>query len=90
MSHTFYTWPMTAVPSRELRNDTRGVLRRAETGEPIEITVDGRPVAALVPLVGQRRWISRADLTRLLDGAQADHDLGDELRRLVPDSTDDL
>ena len=52
MSHTFYTWPMTAVPSRELRNDTRGVLRRAETGEPIEITVDGRPVAALVPLVG--------------------------------------
>lgn len=36
---------MSEVSSRDLRNDTAGVLRRVEAGEDITITVKGRPVA---------------------------------------------
>jgi prevent-host-death family protein len=36
---------MPEVPSRELRNDTAGVLRRAQAGEVLTITVKGKPVA---------------------------------------------
>jgi len=35
---------------RELRNHVSAALRRAESGERIVITVDGRPVAQLGPL----------------------------------------
>src|SRR3954453_1623575 len=35
------------VASRELRNDTAGVQRRAAAGEALEITVNGDPVATL-------------------------------------------
>ena len=42
--------PVGEVASRELRNDTRGVLRRVEAGEHVVITVDGRPVAVLACL----------------------------------------
>lgn len=37
------------VASRELRNDTAGVLRRVEEGERVVITRRGKPVADLVP-----------------------------------------
>jgi prevent-host-death family protein len=81
---------MGEVASRELRNDTRGLLRRVEAGEDVVITVDGRPVAVLRP-VGQRlRWVSRGDFARRIAGRQADPGLSDELRALAPDTTDDL
>jgi len=35
---------------RDLRRDVSAVLRRAESGERIVVTVDGRPVAQLGPL----------------------------------------
>lgn len=38
------------VGIRELRNQVAAVVRRAEAGERIVITVDGRPVAQLGPL----------------------------------------
>jgi prevent-host-death family protein len=38
------------VGIRELRNQVAAVVRRAESGERIVITVDGRPVAQLGPL----------------------------------------
>lgn len=41
---------MASVPQRELRNDVGGVLRRAEAGERIVITVSGREVAELGPV----------------------------------------
>jgi prevent-host-death family protein len=80
---------MGEIASRELRNDTRGLLRRVEAGEDVIITVDGRPVAVLRP-VGQRpRWVSRGEFAgRVL--RQADAALAGELRSLAPDSTDDL
>ncbi|MGY6499936.1 MAG: type II toxin-antitoxin system Phd/YefM family antitoxin [Acidimicrobiales bacterium] len=38
------------VGIRELRNQVAAVVRRAEAGERIIVTVDGRPVAQLGPL----------------------------------------
>ncbi|CFE39462.1 Conserved protein of uncharacterised function%2C possible antitoxin [Mycobacterium tuberculosis] len=37
---------MSEVASRELRNDTAGVLRRVRAGEDVTITVSGRSSAA--------------------------------------------
>jgi prevent-host-death family protein len=45
------------IPQNELRNNVAEVLRRAEAGEEITITVAGRKVARLGP-VGRRRWVA--------------------------------
>jgi prevent-host-death family protein len=45
---------MATIPQRELRNHVGEVLRRAEAGERIVVTVDGRPVAELGPVSGSR------------------------------------
>jgi prevent-host-death family protein len=80
-----------SVASRDLRNDTAGVLRRVQLGEHVTITQNGRPVAELVPLRRARRsWISRAELVARLRIAQADPGLRDDLDRIAGDTTDDL
>lgn len=81
---------MTEVASRELRNNTRGLLHRVAAGEDIVITVDGIPVAALRPLERRPRWIGGPDFIRRLARRQADPGLAAELRGLAPDNTDDL
>jgi len=81
---------MTEVASRELRNDTRGLLRRVAAGEDLTITVEGRPVAVLHRLSAARRWMPRSELVRRLAAAQADPGLASELADLSPDTTDDL
>lgn len=58
---------MGIIPQKELRNNVGEVLRRAEAGEQITITVSGRPVAQLGPARG-RQWVPAAqleDLSRL-------------------------
>jgi prevent-host-death family protein len=50
-----YDRRMSEVASRELRNDTAGVLRRVQAGEEVMVTVSGKPVAQLVPLQQTRR-----------------------------------
>ena len=71
------------VASRELRNDTAGVLRRAAAGESVEITVNGEPVATLGPLRERRsHWSSSALLLERLGQVQADPALDEELRAL--------
>lgn len=82
---------MSSVPARDLRNDTAGVLRRVEAGEPVTITVRGQPVARLVRVeAGQRRWLSRDELVRRLRMAPADPALRADLARLAGDTTEDL
>ena len=81
---------MAEVASRELRNNTRGVLDRVEAGESVTITVGGRPVAALVPADRRPRWMTRAEFARRILFSQADPGLRATLRELLPDSTDDL
>lgn len=82
---------MSEVASRDLRNDTAGVLKRVQAGEDVVITVSGKPVARLVPVQPtRRRWIPRAELARRLAQGQADPGLRDDLARIAGDTTDDL
>lgn len=58
---------MATVPQKELRNNVGEVLRRAEAGEEITITVSGRPVAQLGP-ARTRQWVpgsALGDLAKL-------------------------
>ena len=82
---------MSEVASRELRNDTAGVLRRVQRGEDITVTVNGRPVALLTAVRPQRRrWLGKAELLARLQHAQADPGLRADLAALAGDTTDDL
>ena len=55
---------MDTIPQKELRNNVSEVLRRAEAGEHITVTVSGRPVAQLGP-IGGSRWIDTTVLREL-------------------------
>jgi prevent-host-death family protein len=78
---------MTRVASRELRNDTANVLRRAAGGEPIEITVNGEAVARLSPLARERSpWLARSEFVSRLQRIQADPGLRDDLAALGADT----
>ena len=76
------------VSVRELRNQTAAVLRRVEAGARLQVTVDRRPVAELVPLPRRTAWVPRG---RVVEGLiQADPDLRGELATALPDTVDDL
>jgi prevent-host-death family protein len=82
---------MSEIGSRDLRNDTAGVLRRVQAGEDVTITVRGRPVAVLsAAQPPRRRWLPKADLLSRLRRAQADPGLRDDLATLAGETTDDL
>ena len=86
-----YDRSMTEVASRELRNDTAGLLRRVQAGEDITVTVNGKPVALLTALQPtRRRWLGRDELLHRLRSAQADPGLRQDLAALSGDTTDDL
>jgi prevent-host-death family protein len=75
------------VASRELRNDTAGVLRRVAAGQSVEITVNGEPVAELGPLRTHRsHWTRSAFLVERLAKVQADSGLSEELEALSGDT----
>ena len=81
---------MAEVASRDLRNNTRGLLNRVEAGEAITITIDGRPVAVLQPVGRRPRWLAREEFIRRVLPHQADPGLASELAKLAPDTTDDI
>jgi prevent-host-death family protein len=70
---------MATVPQKELRNNIGEVLRRAEAGEEITITVAGRPVAQLGP-AARRRWVSGARLDQVWD-TPAPRSMDEDLER---------
>lgn len=55
---------MATIPQKELRNNVGEVLRRAEAGESITVTVSGRPVAMLGP-AAQRCWVTGEALAQV-------------------------
>jgi prevent-host-death family protein len=76
------------VASRDLRNDTAGVLRRVQAGEELTVTQNGRPVAEIIPLRRERHRMTRAELVDLLEHGQADPGLRDDLARMGDETTD--
>lgn len=82
---------MSTVASRELRNDTAGVLRRVDAGEEVTITVNGRAVAVTASVKPRRRrWLSKADLIERLGTSQTDPGLRDDLAEVAGETTDEL
>jgi prevent-host-death family protein len=77
-----------SVSVRELRNSISQVLRRVEAGERVTVTVDRRPVARLVPLT-RRRAVPYEEAREIAVRCASDRKLLDELRRVLPDTTDD-
>jgi prevent-host-death family protein len=77
------------IPVRELRNHVSDVLRRVENGETLEVTVNDRPVALLVPR-DPRPTTMPADQF-FADLRQADPALRDELAEFeqMTDELDD-
>ena len=78
---------MRVSPFGKLRNHVSDVLRRVESGETLEITVNDRPVALLVPRRDRPRTVATAAFLKQL--RQADPGLRDELAAFA-DTTDDL
>jgi prevent-host-death family protein len=62
---------MKTIPQSDLRNRSGEILRQAETGEEFTITVEGRPVARLVPYP-KRQWVPKAEYVRALAGIPPD------------------
>lgn len=79
---------MAEVASRELRNDTAGLIKRAAAGEDIVITVNGKPAARLISMTGRRKWIPREELIARLLASQADPGLRDDLKSMEGETTD--
>jgi prevent-host-death family protein len=77
------------IALRELRNDASAVLRRVEAGERFVVTVDRRPVAALVPLERRRSWVPAAEVWDRIRAHQADAALTAELDLLLEDRVDE-
>jgi antitoxin (DNA-binding transcriptional repressor) of toxin-antitoxin stability system len=64
------------------------VLRRVEGGERLTVTVDRRPVAEIVPL-RRHRTVTTAEALHIASRHAADRGLLEEVRGLLPDTTDD-
>ena len=69
------------VSSRDLRNHTASVLRRAEAGERVRVTVNLRPVVEIVPLA-RAAWVSGAQAERVIRDAALDARFLDDLAAL--------
>jgi prevent-host-death family protein len=85
MWHLCYSGLMILAGLRELRQQASELVRRAQAGEEVTITVAGRPSARLVA-VAPRTWRSYADVAELFSGRadpawDDDRDLVDQALR---------
>lgn len=79
------------VASRELRNNTAGLLRRVQAGEDITITANGKPVALLT--AGSPHGADGLVETSCCGGFGIRKQMRDctrDLATLTGDTTDDL
>jgi prevent-host-death family protein len=76
------------IPQRELRNDSGRVLREVRAGQSYVITVDGVPVADLVPhsRAARRTAVPRDDVLRAFAELLPSSGLRDESNEVVDDS----
>ena len=78
------------VPVRELRNHTSDVLRRVAAGESLSVTVNGKPIADLVPHVAQRTWVPMAEILKMFAGSMLDENFDADVDTVLSDTVDDL
>jgi len=78
----------TRIPVRDLRNRVSEILRRVEAGETLEVTVNDRPVALLVPRADRPSTLPTQEFLTGLP--RADPGLRRELAAALTETTDDL
>ncbi|HSK50508.1 MAG TPA: type II toxin-antitoxin system prevent-host-death family antitoxin [Solirubrobacterales bacterium] len=79
------------VASRELRNDTAGLLRRVEAGESIVITRRGKPVARLMPVDREpHRLLTPEDVVAIRKISAGDPTFAADIDRIGSGTTDEL
>jgi prevent-host-death family protein len=81
--------PDRTIPQRELRNEISKVLREVERGDTIRVTVDGRPVADLVPVSPRQTWVPSAVLRDIVLNHPLDPGFADDVRDLDEEVPDD-
>ena len=81
---------MREVPQRELRNNVSAILREVEAGETLRVTVRGRPVADLVPVVTRKRGLSPAEVARIVAESPLDPGFAGDLDAAAGATIDEL
>ncbi|HUX87776.1 MAG TPA: type II toxin-antitoxin system prevent-host-death family antitoxin [Chloroflexota bacterium] len=85
---------MKIIPQRELRNNIAQVLREVEAGQTLRVTVNGRPVADLVPVSPTRQvFVGRDDIARVLAHLSPDPSFARDVDSVVGETigeTEDL
>ncbi len=75
---------------RDLRNHTAGVIDAVQSGERVTLTVNGEPLADIVPHGRRTRWLAGSRLREQLRGRTADPALSEELDTLAGQTLDEL
>jgi antitoxin (DNA-binding transcriptional repressor) of toxin-antitoxin stability system len=78
------------VEVRDVSDKTRQVVDAIQAGERVALTVDGEPVADIVPRGRRMRWLRGDRLREQLRAGSADPALSRELDRLVGRKIDEL
>ena len=75
---------------RDLRNRTASVIDAVKAGERVVLTVNGDPLADIVPHGRRTRWLGGARLREQLRERAADPALAGELDELAGQTLDEL
>ena len=75
---------------RDLRNRTASVIDAVKAGERVVLTVNGDPMADIVPHGQRTRWLGGAQLREQLRDRAADPALRQELSDLAGQTLDEL
>jgi prevent-host-death family protein len=75
---------------RDLRNRTAHVIDAVKAGERVVLTVNGDPLADIVPHGQRTRWLGGAQLRDQLHRRAADPGLAQELSDLAGQTLDEL
>lgn len=75
---------------RDLRNRTASVIDAVKGGERVVLTVNGEPLADIVPHGARTRWLAGERLRQQLANRAADPGLARELDELAGQTVDAL
>lgn len=75
---------------RDLRNHTASVIDAVKGGERVVLTVNGEPLADIVPHGARTRWLAGERLRQQLASRAADPGLARELDELAGQTVDAL
>jgi prevent-host-death family protein len=78
------------VGIRDLRNRTAAVIDSVRAGERVVLTVNGEPIADIVPHQRRSRWLGGDQLGKQLEEKAADPALSRELDELAGQTLDKL